>query len=43
MATIAVTRRESGRWRWAFLQLFGLTAIAWLVSFVVYQAGRLLA
>jgi ferrous iron transport protein B len=41
MATIAVTRRESGRWRWALLQLFGLTAIAWLVSFLVYQAGRL--
>ena len=41
MATIAVTRRESGRWRWALLQLFGLTGIAWLVSFVVYQVGRL--
>ena len=43
MATIAVTRRESGRWRWALLQLFGLTGIAWLVSLVVYQAGRLAA
>ena len=43
MATIAVTKRESGRWRWALLQLFGLTAIAWLVSFVVYQVGRLVA
>ena len=42
MATIAVTRRESGRWRWALLQLFGLTAIGWLVSFAVYQGGRLL-
>ncbi len=41
MATIAVTRRESGRWRWALLQLFGLTAVAWLVSFAVYQVGRL--
>lgn len=43
MATIAVTRRESGRWRWALLQLFGLTAIAWLVSFAVYQIGHLFA
>lgn len=43
MSTIAVTRRESGRWRWALLQLFGLTGIAWLVSLVVYQLGRLLA
>lgn len=41
MATIAVTRRESGRWRWALLQLFGLTAVAWLVSFTVFQVGRL--
>lgn len=43
MATIAVTRRESGRWRWALLQLFGLTAVAWLVSFAVFQVGRLFA
>ena len=43
MATIAVTKRESGRWRWALLQLFGLSAIAWLVSFLVYQGGRLVA
>ncbi|MDP9190391.1 MAG: ferrous iron transport protein B [Acidobacteriota bacterium] len=43
MATIAVTRRESGRWRWAMLQLIGLTAIAYVTSFVVYQLGRFLA
>jgi ferrous iron transport protein B len=42
MATIAVTRRESGRWRWALLQLFGLTAIAYLASLFVYQLGRLI-
>ena len=42
MATIAVTRRESGRWSWALLQLLGLSAIGWLVSFAVYQGGRLL-
>ncbi|MCC6131036.1 MAG: ferrous iron transport protein B [Acidobacteria bacterium] len=41
MATIAVTRRESGRWRWALLQLFGLTVIAYLTSLGVYQLGRL--
>ncbi len=41
MATIAVTRRESGSWKWAALQLGGLTAVAWLVSFVVFQAGSL--
>lgn len=43
MATIAVTRRESGRWRWALLQLLGLTTIAYVVSFTVYQLGRLVA
>jgi len=40
MATLAITRRESGSWRWAFLQLGGLTAVAWTVSLVVYQVGR---
>ncbi|HUU03507.1 MAG TPA: ferrous iron transport protein B [Myxococcota bacterium] len=43
VATIAVTRRESGSWKWAALQLFGLTAIAWIVSTIVYQVGSLLA
>ena len=42
VATLAVTRRESGRWRWALLQLGGLTTIAYLLSLLVYQVGRLL-
>jgi len=42
MATIAVTRRESGRWRWALLQLGGLTVVAYFVSLTVSQVGRLL-
>ncbi len=33
--------RESGRWRWALLQLVGLTAVAYLTSLLVYQLGRL--
>ncbi len=41
MATIAVTRRESGSWRWALFQFGGLTAVAYLVSLVVFQVGRL--
>ncbi len=41
MATFAVTRRESGSWRWAFLQLGGLTFVAFLLSTTVYQVGRL--
>ncbi|MFP4055674.1 MAG: ferrous iron transport protein B [Candidatus Brocadiia bacterium] len=42
VATIAATRRESGRWAWALLQLAGLTALAYLVTLVVYQLGSLL-
>ncbi|MBN1611562.1 MAG: ferrous iron transport protein B [Polyangiaceae bacterium] len=41
MATVAVTRKESGHWRWALLQFFGLTAIAYVLSLLVYQLGRL--
>lgn len=41
MATIAVTRVESGKWKWALLQLGGLTALAYVVSLIVYQIGRL--
>ena len=42
MATLAVTRREAGSWRWAWLQFGGLTAVAYLISLVVYQVGSLL-
>lgn len=40
MATIAVTKRESGSWKWALLQLAGLTALAYFVTLIVYQIGR---
>ncbi|NLX13641.1 MAG: ferrous iron transport protein B [Phycisphaerales bacterium] len=43
MATIAITRRESNSWRWALFQLGGLTALAWVVTTVVYQVGRLVS
>ncbi len=39
MATIAVTKRETDSWGWAMGMLFGMTAIAWIVTFVVYQVG----
>ena len=42
MATIAVTRRESGSWKWALLQFFGLTAVAYVLSLIVFQVGSLL-
>ncbi|HOS43989.1 MAG TPA: ferrous iron transport protein B, partial [Armatimonadota bacterium] len=39
MATVAVTKRESNSWRWALLQFAGLTALAYLVTLIVYQIG----
>ncbi len=42
MSTLAVVRRETRSVRWP-LFLFGyMTALAWLVAFIVYQGGRLL-
>lgn len=43
IATIAVIRKESGAWKWALLQFFGLTAIAYLVTWTVYQIGKLIS
>jgi ferrous iron transport protein B len=42
MATVAVTRRESGSWKWAALQFSGLTVLAWIVTVIVFQAGSAL-
>jgi ferrous iron transport protein B len=42
MSTLAVVRRETGGVRWP-LFLFGyMTTTAWIVSFLVYQGGKLL-
>ena len=41
-STIVMTRRESGGWRWALLQLVGLTLLAYLLTLIAYQTGRLL-
>ncbi len=39
MATIAVTIRESGSWKWGAFQLIGLTVMAWIVTFIFYNVG----
>jgi ferrous iron transport protein B len=41
VVTIVTTWKESGSWKWALMQLFGLTALAYVLTFVVYQVGRL--
>ena len=42
IATFAITRQESGSIKWAFAQTFGLTGLAWVATFAVYQGGVLL-
>ncbi|MFH1830663.1 MAG: ferrous iron transport protein B [Pseudomonadota bacterium] len=41
MATLAVMRRESGRWFYALGQFIGLTIIAYFVCLTIYQVGML--
>jgi ferrous iron transport protein B len=42
MATFAVTRRESGSWKWALLQWGGLTILAYVLTVAIFQLGSLL-
>ena len=42
VATVAITRKESGSWKWAAFQYCGLTVLAYGVTLVVYQTGTLL-
>jgi len=42
MATFAVTWRESGSLKWAVLHLGGLTLLAYIITVIAYQAGRLM-
>lgn len=43
MATVAVTRKESGSWKWALFQLGALTVLAFLLTTAVFQIGTLLS
>jgi ferrous iron transport protein B len=40
MSTIAVVRRETNGWKWPIFQTAYMTGTAWILSLVVYQAGR---
>ncbi len=42
LPTQAVTRRETGSWKWSFFQLGYMTLLAYSVSFVVYQTAAAL-
>ncbi len=41
IAVVVAVGREAGHWKWSALVLFYTTAIAWTVSFCVYQIGSL--
>lgn len=42
MSTIAVVKRETNGWKWPLFQLGYMTTLAWVVTFVTYQGGKLL-
>ena len=42
VATVAVTAHETGSWKWAVFQFVSLTVLAYVVTLVVYQVGRLI-
>ncbi len=37
MSTLAVVKRETGTWKWPMIQLAYMTALAYLLSFLIYQ------
>jgi len=42
VATIVMTRQETNSWGWALFQFFGLTALAYTITLIVYQIGSLI-
>ncbi len=42
MSTVAVVRRETNSWRWPVFMMVMMNALAWVVSFAVFQGGRLI-
>ncbi|MFZ4520643.1 MAG: ferrous iron transport protein B [Bacteroidales bacterium] len=41
VAVVATVNRESGSWKWALFLISYTTALAWLLSFAVFQIGSL--
>ncbi len=41
MAVIAAIKKESGSWKWALFTVVYTTALAWIMSFLVFQIGSL--
>ena len=43
VVTVAMTKQETRSWLWALFQFFSLTALAYVVTFIVYQIGSFIA
>ena len=41
VATLATIHKETGSWRWTGLTIFFQFGMAWVITFIVYQTGRL--
>ncbi len=39
IATLAAIKSESGSWKWSLFAAFYTTALAWVVSFIIYNIG----
>lgn len=37
ISTVAITKKETNSWKWPLIQLFGMSAFAYIVSLIAYQ------
>lgn len=37
ISTLAITKKETNTWKWPMIQLFGMSAFAYIVSLIAYQ------
>jgi len=42
VAAVVMTKRETNSWPWALFQFGSLTALAYIITFIVYQLGSLI-
>ncbi|UCG27022.1 MAG: ferrous iron transport protein B, partial [Bacteroidales bacterium] len=42
IAVIAAIRKEAGSWKWAAFTIFYTTGLAWILAFIINQAGNLI-
>jgi len=41
VAVIAAVKKETGHWKWALFMIVYTTGLAWTVSFITFQVGKL--